>query len=114
MKAIKNASTKVAHDIFSKMLKKWNEFVLNGRNIEVLISGVNFGELKELKTLIGGLEGVKEVIQRNYESPSVIFDVRFIGKSERLAELLTATGFKGKKFNVTSIQPNKIVLKIGR
>ncbi len=114
MKAIKNASSKAGHDIFSKMLKKWNEFVLNGRNIEVLISGVNFQELKELRTLIGGLEGVKEVVQRNYESPSVIFDVRFIGKSDRLAELLTAVQFKGKKFNVTSLMPNKLVLKLGR
>lgn len=112
MKAVKTASSKAAHDVFSKMLKKWNEFVINGRTIEILISGVEFGELKELKALISGLEGVKEVIQRNYESPSVLFEVRFTGKSERLADLLTSKSFKGKKFEVTSLMPNKVNLKI--
>lgn len=42
MKAIKNSASRAAKEVFSKMLKKWNDFVITGRTIEVVISGVNY------------------------------------------------------------------------
>lgn len=38
--------------------------------------------------------------------------MRFVGKSERLSDLITAKRFDGKELDVTSLEANKIVLKI--
>jgi len=107
--ALQDTSAKIGKDIFGKIVQAWNHEKLNGTPIEVVVSGVNsFTSLNQLKKNLTGVEGVKEVVQREFAAPSATLTVYFLGDANRLAELMDLK----KLGEVTGVTPGKITFKM--
>lgn len=108
-KSMKESAMKSAREIFWKTVKKWNDEKLRGKNFELIITGIDFSLLPEIKNFLMNIKGMREVHQRDFAKPNVIYDVVFEGSAERLAQEITS---RGKfRFEVLSTSANKIHLK---
>lgn len=111
-KALENSSNSAARDIFWKIVKKWNDEKMMGAEIEVMINGVGFSDLKKVLTGLKETNGVKEVIQRSFDAPTAVLSITYQGDAVRLAEVLSETKFKGFSVEVLSVSSGKINMKI--
>jgi len=111
-KALETSSKSAARDIFWKIVKKWNDEKMMGAEIEVMINGIGFSDLKKVLTGIKETNGVKEVIQRSFDAPTAVLSITYQGDAVRLAEVLSETKFKGFSVEVLSVSSGKINMKI--
>ena len=111
-KALETSSKSAARDIFWKIVKKWNDEKMMGADIEVMISGIGFSDLKKVLTGLKETNGVKEVIQRSFDAPTAVLSITYQGDAVRLAEVLSETKFKGFSVEVLSVSSGKINMKI--
>ena len=111
-KALETASTQAARDVFWKLVKKWNEETISGTDIEMVLSGVTFSSLRSFSADVGGLKGVSEVIQRSFDAPTAILNIRYEGDAMRLADQLDSGDLGGLTLEVTSVSKGKIILNI--
>jgi len=111
-KALETGSKSAARDIFWKIVKKWNDEKMMGAEIEVMINGIGFSDLKKVLTGIKETNGVKEVIQRSFDAPTAVLSITYQGDAVRLAEVLSETKFKGFSVEVLSVSSGKINMKI--
>lgn len=111
-KALETSSNSAARDIFWKIVKKWNDEKMMGAEIEVMINGVGFSDLKKVLTGLKETNGVKEVIQRSFDAPTAVLSITYQGDAVRLAEVLSETKFKGFSVEVLSVSSGKINMKI--
>jgi hypothetical protein len=111
-KSLSATSTAAAKDIFWKVVKKWNDELNMGADIEVILSGVAFSQLKRLKEGFWKVAGVSDVIQRSFDSPTAVFSVTFGADSMRLAELIDSQPFEGMKVEVVSVSAGKLSLNV--
>ncbi|MBI4746315.1 MAG: flagellar assembly protein T N-terminal domain-containing protein [Deltaproteobacteria bacterium] len=111
-KALDTSSKSAARDIFWKIVKKWNDEKMMGSDIEVMINGVGFSELKKVLTGLKETNGVKEVIQRSFDAPTAVLNITYQGDAVRLAEVLSETKFKGFSVEILSVSSGKINMKI--
>ena len=111
-KALETGSKSAARDIFWKIVKKWNDEKMMGAEIEVMINGIGFSDLKKVLTGLKETNGVKEVIQRSFDAPTAVLSITYQGDAVRLAEVLSETKFKGFSVEVLSVSSGKINMKI--
>ena len=111
-KALETSSKSAARDIFWKIVKKWNDEKMMGAEIEVMINGIGFSDLKKVLTGLKETNGVKEVIQRSFDAPTAVLSITYQGDAVRLAEVLSETKFKGFSVEVLSVSSGKINMKI--
>ena len=110
--AIRKASKEAAREIFWKIIKAWNDEKLHGINIEVVLSGVNYSSLQKVKKALKKLDGVNELTERSFDSPTATLDLTFKGDSKRLAEIISTTNFVGFQLEIIALTPGKVELKV--
>ncbi len=110
--AIRKASKEAAREIFWRIIKAWNEEKLHGINIEVVLSGVNYTSLEKVKKALRELDGVTELNERSFDSPTATLNLTFKGDSKRLAEIISAARFVGFQLEITGRTPGKLELKV--
>lgn len=111
-KSLSATSTAAAREIFWKVVQKWNQELNMGTDVEVIVTGVSFDNLRTLKEGFWRIAGVTDVIQRNFDAPTAVFSVTFSTDSMRLAELISTQPFKGLKVEVVSVSPGKMSLDL--
>jgi len=107
--ALQETANRVGKDIFWKIVQAWNNEKLNGQPVELVVSGLpSLSALTKLKKELAGLEGVKEVVQRDFAAPTATLTVYVQGDANRLAELIEAK----KLGTVTGVTPGKVTMKV--
>jgi hypothetical protein len=110
--AVRKASKEAAREIFWRIVKAWNDEKLRGIKIEVVLSGVNYSSLQKVKKSLKKLDGVTELNERSFDSPTATLDLTFKGDSKRLAEVISNTSFTGFRLEIIGRTPGKIELKV--
>lgn len=111
--ALQKATMKAESQVFSQIIKSWNNAALNGKRVELQVSGVkSFSILKKLKVVLQGIKGVTELQQRMFERPTALFDVTFRGSADRLAELLDGKQKGGITVRVIGLSAGKVIAKV--
>ncbi|MCL1834488.1 MAG: DUF6175 family protein, partial [Leptospirales bacterium] len=84
----------------------------NGREITVLIAGLDASELRTFKDQISNrVRGVKQVNEKGRDGQAAKLEIIFAGKTHELEEELSAKASNmGFKINVTSSRPNKLIM----
>jgi hypothetical protein len=111
-KSLEVTSTKAAKDIFWKVVKKWNDQMMTGSNIEVILSGVSFSSLKKVINGFWEIRGITDVIKRNFDSPTAVLNITYSGDTMHLAEILDEERFEGFDIEVLTVSPGKMSLKV--
>lgn len=111
-KALETSSRSAAQDIFWKVVKKWNEELMKGTDVEVVVSGVDFAYLRKLIDQFRDIQGVQEVMQRSFDAPTAVLNVTFKGDSMHLAENIYAKKFDGFDIKVSSVSSGKLNLQL--
>jgi len=106
--ALQQTAQKAGREIFWKIVQAWNEEKLNGAPVELVANGVTFSTLKRLKNDLSALEGVKDVVQREFAEPSATLTVYIIGDANRLAELIDGNNIA----TVTGVNSGKVTVKL--
>jgi hypothetical protein len=110
-KAVDTTCRSVAKDIFWKIVKKWNEELVSGSSVEIALSGVNFSLLKKVIEAVKKLEGVSDVVQRSFDSPTAVLTVNYKGDPIQLADILDRHRYEGFMLEVLTVSAGKINLK---
>jgi hypothetical protein len=84
----------------------------NGREIKVLITGLDAAELRTFKDQVSNrIRGVKQVIEKGRDGKAARLEVIFAGKSYEFEEELAAKSKNmGFEINVTSSRPSKLIM----
>ena len=98
-------------DFMDTIIKKFVK-AANGREISVLIAGLDASELRTFKDQISNrVRGVKQVIEKGRDGKAAKLEVIFAGKTHEFEEELSAKASNmGFKINVTSSRPNKLIM----
>lgn len=111
-KSIESSCTSIAKDIFWKIVKKWNDELMTGRDVEIVLSGVGFSRLKEVIKALREFEEVTEVVQRSFDSPMAVLTVTYKGDAMELAETIDERKFEGFELEVLTVSSGKINIKV--
>ena len=111
-KAVDITCRSVAKDIFWKIVKKWNEELASGSSIEIALSGVNFSRLKKVIEAVKKFDGVTDVVQRSFDSPTAVLTMNYKGDPIQLADILDRNRYEGFLLEVLTVSNGKINAKV--
>ena len=110
--ALEAAAEVAARDMIDAIFQRWAADVADALRVQLHVTGIDFGQLQELKRALRDLEGVKAVNQRSFTTGSAKLDVDFQGAAERLAELLYNADL-GFGTDIVGTTANRIDLRVG-
>ncbi|MCL1864234.1 MAG: DUF6175 family protein [Spirochaetes bacterium] len=98
-------------EFMNTIIKKFVQ-AANGREIKVLIAGLDGAELRTFKDQISNrVRGVKQVLEKGRDGKAARLEVIFAGKTHEFEEELSAKAKNmGFQINVTSSRPNKLIM----
>ena len=111
-KAVDSAGRNATKDLFWKIVKKWNEEKTAGAEIEIVVTGVQFSQLKKVIYALKTVAGMKEVTQRSFDSPTAVLTALFEGDANRLADILSDVTVADAAMDVQSVSAGKISLRL--
>ena len=109
-KGLAKLAEESAPKLLEALLEAWRGHVQVSRTIQLNISGMNYKLFKTFDAKLSKIEGVQAVRMREITESVANIDVECEFDYQRLADLLLE--FKGIKFEVTEITPNRIKLKV--
>jgi hypothetical protein len=110
-KAVEITSRDAAKDIFWKVVKKWNDELMSGSDIEIVLNGVSFSSVRSVIQGFRNIEGVTGVVQRSFDAPVAVLSVTFRGDTMRLAEDIDLKKFERFHLQVMSVSAGKMNVK---
>jgi len=110
--AVGRASPKLIDAYVEKISRAWSNLLLNGRSLDLSVSGVSYTDLMELRQRLGQIFGVKDIIQREFESGRALLEVYFTGSSQTLADLIAITKFPNMETVTTEVRRGGINLMV--
>ncbi len=110
--ALEAAAEQAAEEILAFIAKRWSADIADSLRVQILVTGIDFGQLQRMKRALAGLPGVKAVNQRSFITGAAKLDVDFRGKTERLAEVLYEADL-GFAPDITGMTANKIEMRVG-
>lgn len=113
--AIEKAAKGAANDITGKIIKKWDDFVNNGFEYEVVVAGVDFNSSSEIQSCLEkNIEGVKKVFDKGFSdaSKSQTFLVRYNGMPRELARAMIASGKITVPLKIDSVTSKSILASV--
>ena len=112
--ALIKVSQKVAEDLVTKILDKWQKDVASAKRIRLIVSGVSdYNLLVSFKSKLGEtVRGVKSVIERRVDGGVAEMDVRLAGTASHFAKELTAKNFGDITVKVLKVEANLVKVQI--
>ncbi len=114
-KSIETAAKAVADDVINKIIKKWDDFVNNGFEYDVIVAGVDFNTSSEVQSgMEKNIEGVKKVFDKGFNdaNKTQTFLVRYSGTPRELARAMIAAGKISVALKVDSVTSKSILLSV--
>jgi hypothetical protein len=99
-----------APDLLDSIVEAWRQDVNVTRNIQLNISGMDYGAYKKFDEEVAKLEGVQALRMREITESIANIDVEYEFDQKRLADVLLE--LKSVKLEVSEITPNRIKLKV--
>jgi len=111
-KAIASTCHGVAQEIFWKIVKKWNDELMSGGDVEIVLSGVNFSKLKKVIDGVREFDEVTEVVQRSFDAPAAVLSVTYRGDAMQLADRIDEKKFAGLDLEILTVSSGKINIRV--
>lgn len=109
-KALVKLADEVAPALLKEMVEAWRKQVNVTRNVELIITGMDFDAWKVFNTEAKTIRGVQNVRRREITLEQANIDIEYSQSTDNLAETLTE--MKTIKLKVTEISANRIKLKV--
>jgi hypothetical protein len=110
--AVSRASPKLIDTYVEKISQTWSDLLLNGRPIELSVTGVSYKNLIKLRHRLNRMYGVRNIIQRKFEDDRALLEVYFTGSSQTLADLIATTNFADMEMMITEVRREGIALRV--
>jgi curli biogenesis system outer membrane secretion channel CsgG len=114
-KALRQAGSELA-DYFVSQLKKGKgakaPATVQATSVEISLSNVTFGQLKEFEQAIQGIEGVKKVNRLSFSQNTAKIQVEYSGSSQELADKIFSCKFTNFQIEITGFSENKLEINI--
>ena len=112
-KASESAATKIGEDLVSKLIKPWNDRIINGRTYHLLLIGVeDIGHYDDFMERLAEIPGVKRVDKGRFTEGAGRGQVVYRGKIDRLSKEIRAIDFDDFKPRITSRSGTKMAVKL--
>ena len=109
-KGLSKVAEAAAPDLLQSIVEAWRQDVNVSRNIQLNISGMDYGLYKKFDDEVSKLQGVQALRLREITESVANVDVEFEFDQKRLADVLLE--LKDVKLEVTEISPNRIKFKV--
>jgi len=107
--ALKKASAEMADKLIPQILEKWKKRVTGARIIKLIVSGMNYENVKAFKEFLReNMEDIEDIYDRSFKDGIATLDVEVKGSSKELAEFLSNKKFNNGALKVTSYTSNVI------
>ncbi len=114
--ALKNGYQRAASNLFPEFLElmttKWQNEINNGRLISVTVQTESYEMLHKFKRRMSRIFGVKHIDITNFKSGKAEMHVKFAGKTDLFAELITRTDFEGVKEEILDMEQGHLSMII--
>ena len=114
-KALRQAGSELA-DYFVSQLKKGKgaqaPATVPTTSVEVSLSNVNFGQLREFEQAIKGIEGVKKINRLSFSQNKARIQVEYSGSAQELADKIFSCKFPNFQIEITGFSENKLEINI--
>ncbi len=111
-KAVEATCLGVAQEIFWKIVKKWNDELMSGGDVEIVLSGVSFSTLRKVIDALRQVDEVTEVVQRSFDAPAAILSVNYRGDAMQLADRIDEKKFAGLDLEIQTVTAGKINIRV--
>ena len=112
-KAIEKAGHQLVEYLIGQLLAKWSREVTNITSIDLVITGLNYKQFIEFKSLLlESVRGVRAIHQRSFTNNRAVVEVEIRGDAETLSEEITRTNFKDYKVQITDFSANRLSVNV--
>ena len=112
-KALQNAGKELSGYLIESVLAKWSNDVSNSTLVELIITGLNYREFINFKTLLNdSIRGVSAVHQRSFTNGRAFVELEFKGDAQNLSEKFVLHDFEGFKVEVTDFSTNRLTIHV--
>jgi hypothetical protein len=111
-KALENAGKYLADALIEQIVTKWNERVIDSRDVRLSLSSITFNQLIQVEQAIKKLGNVADVHRRSFEAGTAVLDVKAKTDAQRLAEELTLLENPEFTFEITNFTANRIDISL--
>ncbi len=112
-KALLAAGQKLASEFVDSVMAKWRREIKKGAELDVLVDGVDYARLEELKNALAKIKGVKDVQSLYLVGKRSLLSVTFSGDAAGLAEALGRADFGRIKVAVVGLTAYRLELEVG-
>lgn len=112
--AIRKASEKLAANLKSQIIAKWQSEVASVTMVSMTVRGINtYPDFVLFKSVLKSeVRGVREIYQRSMKTGEAKIDVEVQGNAQLLADTLAARRFDGFSVDITNVTENHIELNL--
>jgi curli biogenesis system outer membrane secretion channel CsgG len=112
-KAFRQAGSELA-DYFISQLRKGAKApaTVQATTVEISLSNVTFGQLKEFEQVVQGIEGVKKVNRLSFSQNTAKIQVEYAGSSQELADKIFSCKFTNFQIEITGFSESKLEINI--
>jgi hypothetical protein len=112
-KALSQAAKKISQKLMDQILSQWQSEASGSRSICLVIKGINYADVKELRSwLTKYVRGVKSVHQRYVKNGMAELDLDIQGSAQNLADELSEKKFQNKTIEVLDLLSNKVSIQL--
>ncbi len=101
----------LAQTLINDLMGYWRSEAYSQSSVELMVSGMNEAALAKLETQLKGVEFIKEVRLRFFETKGALFDIGLRGSVQDLRDLFANT--PSLNLTVTHLTANRIGVKAG-
>jgi len=104
--ALSGAGDEIARALIKKIVLHLRTSSLDEAAVELLVKGVDFGQLVEIEAALKKIKGMQKVVQRSYNDGVAILECRFKGDARTLA--IHIGKLQSPKLKIVSVEGNRI------
>ncbi len=105
---LNNIGEELAMKTIAMVIQKWGAESANTSIVELVVTGVDFAKLMELKKNLTLINGVDHINQKYFAGNLARLEVEYQGTGPALAEALYSVTFEKFSLEVTSVTANKV------
>ena len=114
-KALRKAGGKLADTVVNEILAKWQDDVTNTASVVLVIEGLDFKSLIQLKNKIRStVRGIQNIHERSFSANRAVWEIDLKGDAQYLSEELVTRDFKPFLIDIKNFSANKITIACRR
>lgn len=112
-KALEKAGHELGDYLIGQLLAKWSSDVTNITSIDLVITGLNYKQFLDFKSiLLESVRGLEAIHQRSFTNNRAVVEVDIRGDAETLSEEIIRANFKDYKVQIAAFSANRLTLAV--